>query len=140
MESDAPLWVKALANLMMFGVPLLFLTFGIWMLLKTRRFMANAQRISATVVELGEETNHDDGHISVHYIPVYEYRSMSGQKVRARAFRSTSERPEIGQQQTMLIDPTEPEVVRFSSLAGYGFAAFGIGIGAPALCAVLFLM
>lgn len=37
----------------------------------------------------------------------------------------------------MLVNPAEPEVVRFSSLAGYGFAAFGIGIGLPTLILVL---
>jgi len=57
MEQDTPLWVNALGYLMAFG----FLGLGLWMLTKTRRFMSNAQSVSATVMESGETRTHTDG-------------------------------------------------------------------------------
>lgn len=137
MEEDAPLWANALANLMAFGVPSLFLAMGIWMLVKTRRFMSNANRVSTTVVDIEEQRSHENDAVHIEYLPTYEYRSIKGEMVRARAFRTTRARPEVGDQKIMLVNPDEPEVVRYSSLAGYGFAAFGIGIGAPALISVI---
>ncbi len=137
METEAPLWVILLTAIMAFGVPLLFLSFGIWMFTKTRRFMANAQQINATVVDIGENRRFDEGVMHTDYLPVYEYRSMTGGMERATAFRSVNARPDIGDQHAILINPNEPGVARYSAWAGYAFAAFGIGIGAPTLIAVI---
>ncbi|OSQ51353.1 DUF3592 domain-containing protein [Marivita geojedonensis] len=137
MGEDVPHWLNAVANLIGFGIPAGFIAVGIWMFVKTRRFMGNAKRVSMTVVDIGIHETFEDGVPQTDYLPVYEYRPAAGEMVQARAFDMTPTRPELGAQKVMLVDPNEPDVVRDSGVVGYGLAAFCIALGVPALIAAL---
>jgi len=135
---NTPIWVTILVAAMGFGIPLLFLWFGLHMVFKTRRFMANAVTVNATVIGVtGGRTVDHDGTGSNHYIPTYEYLSAKGERIEARLYSSVTRKPAIGDTASLMVDPSEPNVVRNSNVIYYVIGGIFAAIGASVLIVMM---
>ena len=127
---NTPIWVTILVAAMGFGIPLLFLWFGL--------LMANAVTVNATVIGVtGGRTVDHDGTGSNHYIPTYEYLSAKGERIEARLYSSVTRKPAIGDTASLMVDPSEPNVVRNSNVIYYVIGGIFAAIGASVLIVMM---
>ena len=137
---DSNSWWPMLAQVMMLGIPLIFIGSGALMLIKAYRFMRKARPTTGTVVDVEETVMRDeDRHSTTHYTPVFEYEAPDGQVLRAKTFSTQFKRPAVASQAEILVNPDMPDIVRIPGFKVYGIGAVVLAIGSAALIGVLYV-
>jgi hypothetical protein len=109
---------------MFVGVPILLLALGISLLMKTRRFMRNAQRVMGTVTHIEQTTGTHDGQPTTTYHPTFSFQTDDGVTHSAKtATASSVMNYAIGSQRQILVNPDMLDQVRMP-----GFWVWGMSV------------
>ncbi len=107
---------------------------GTWILMDTQRFVARADAVQGTVIELLRTRGRDGGTM---FKPLVRYETLAGAMTEFAS--SAASRPaayEVGEAVTVLYDPSHPDDVRLKgSFSLWGMPIVLLGVGA-----VLFLI
>jgi len=111
------------------GLGVIFIFIGLLTAGSARRFLATALSAEGRIVDYTEDRDLDDEQTM--YTPVIEFTTAGGQVQRFSAGVSSSSKPRVGRQVTVLYDPTRPERARLRSWAAlWMLPAIFIGLGA----------
>jgi len=106
-----PWWAYALFS----GLGLIFIAIGVLTAQGARRFLSTAVAAEGRIVDYTADRDLDDEQTM--YTPVIEFTAADGALQRFSAGVSSSTKPAVGRQVTVLYDPARPERARLKSWA-----------------------
>ena len=136
--ADLPIWAWMLVIFMCVILPVLITALGISQLLRTRRFMRKAYRVTGTVVDVAQSTTFNDQTKTVTYHPTFSFETKDGvTRSASTATASSTMNYAIGSQRQILVNPEMLDQVRMPgfwvlgmsviiTLFGLIFGAFGL--------------
>jgi len=127
-----PWWFYAL----FLGLGVVFIAIGVLTASGARRFLATAAAAEGRIVDYTADRDLSDDDDQVMYTPVIEFTTSDERVLRFTAGTSSSSRPAVGRQVTVLYDPAQPERARLKSWAALWMLPVIFG-GMGAVLAVL---
>jgi len=109
----------------------LFETVGLFMIIKTQKFIAGSQKVAAEVISVSEDHEVDDeGHASTTYRPTVRFQTLDGVEHTAETFFSASNYDyDVGARITVLYKPGEENVRIPGGFNQYFLPGMFVGMG-----------